>query len=258
MVLSAEPDVLSRPLGLHGRLDDGQLRSLTASATRAHRSTGPMRNPIPTYAIIPTNGRVCFGECLDAIYDFVDRVFVIEGGPDARYLEGDFTVIREPEINISKWWNLGLSVIADRAREEQHPRWNVVVLNDDAIVDPMWVSLVSGQMREAKAAAASTGNPNPYPILHTQPGPVNLSTRLQGFAFMLAGEKGVRANEQIKWYFSDDHVDWLSRQHGGMLSIPGGYVRHLYPNSQVTAALQEQIARDAAAFTAYWNGMRPW
>ena len=226
--------------------------------------TGPsVPDPIPTYAIIPTNGRDCFEDCLKSVMPQVDRVIVIEGGPEAAYLEPmpfgwDFSVIREPELNISKWWNLGLSLIADRAAEFHYPKWNVAILNDDVILPPDWVKVVSTHMREMKAAAASSGNPSPVRALHTQPGPVDLSTRLQGFAFILAGEMGVRANETLKWYFSDDHVDWLSRQKGGVLSIPGYHVEHRYPNGQVTAEIHVQIAEDAKTFAAYWNGLRPW
>lgn len=218
----------------------------------------------PTFAIIPTNGRDCFHACLKAVYNQVDRVYVVEGGPDAKLLgEGfgehlDFTIIREPELNISKWWNLGLQLIANRALASRAAKWNVVVLNDDAIIPPGWVNQLDKTMRGMGVAAASSGNPNPIPALHTQPGPVGLFTRLQGFAFMLAGEKGVRANEQLKWYFSDDHVDWLSRQQGGVVSIPGLHVTHLHPDGQVTPEIQEQIAKDAHTFTQYWNGMRPW
>lgn len=218
---------------------------------------------IPTYAIIPTNGRPCFKECLYAVAKQVDQVVVVEGGPEADYLnshsyEEEFTVIREPELNISKWWNLGLALIGDWAKGRKLTRWNVVILNDDAIIPDTWVDTVAAKMRQMGAAAASTGNPNPIPAFHTHAGPVNLSTRMQGFAFMLAGEKGVRANETLKWYFSDDHVDWSSRQLGGLVSIPGYHVRHLHPNGQMTQELQEQVARDAEAFTAYWGGMRPW
>lgn len=224
-----------------------------------------MRTSTPTFAIIPTNGRDCFWRCLGAVYDHVDRVYVVEGGPDAKLMDSgddygdyDFTIIREPELNISKWWNLGLQLIANRALASRMPRWNVVILNDDAIIPQGWVTAVDKAMRGMGVAAACSGNPNPIPALHTQPGPVNLATRLQGFAFMLAGEQGVRANEQLKWYFSDDHVDWLSRQKGGVVNIPGLYVTHLHPNGQVTPEIQEQIAKDAHTFTQYWNGMRPW
>lgn len=236
----------------------------TTTAAGVHLSTGStMRSNTPTFAIIPTNGRDCFRRCLEAVYDQVDRVYVVEGGPDAKVLNDgfddyDFTIIREPELNISRWWNLGLQLIANRARATNLAKWNVVILNDDAIIHPQWVRTVEAAMRGMGVAAGCTGSPTPIPTLHTQPGPVGLATRMQGFAFMLAGEKGVRANEQLKWYFSDDHVDWLSRQQGGMVCLPGNLVEHLYPDGQVTPEIQEQIARDAHTFTQYWNGMRPW
>jgi Glycosyltransferases, probably involved in cell wall biogenesis len=218
----------------------------------------------PTYAIIPTNGRDCFRDSLNAVYDQVDHVYVVEGGPDAKLIdagmdyERNFSIIREPELNISKWWNLGLSLISSKMQQNGVRRWNVVILNDDAIIPSGWVKAVAGRMRDMQVAAACSGNPNPIPAVHTTPGPVGLATRMQGYAFVLAGEKGVRANEQLKWYFSDDHVDWLSRQKGGMLCVPGMYVEHRFPNGQVTPEIQEQIAQDAHAFSQYWNGMRPW
>lgn len=253
-------------LRLHGGLSVWIPSSpLTTTAARVQLSTGSrMIIETPTFAIIPTNGRDCFKRCLEAVYDQVDRVYVVEGGPDAKIIDADleygsdFTIIREPELNISRWWNLGIQMIADRAHQEHMTKWNVVILNDDAIIPQGWVKALDQVMRGRQVAAASSGNPNPIPAIHTQPGPVNLATRLQGFAFMLAGERGVRANEQLKWYFSDDHVDWLSRQQGGVVSIPGFQVEHLYPNAQVTPEIQEQIAKDAHVFTQYWNGMRPW
>lgn len=214
-----------------------------------------------TVAIIPTNGRACLKQCIEAVYPQVHRIILVEGGSGAQMLDGlEFTIIREPEINISRWWNLGISLVASWVKDQEavNPKWNLVILNDDAIIPPGWVHAVSSHMRSLKGAAGCSGTPYPMPSLHTHPGPVDLSTRLQGFAFILAGEKGVRANEQLKWYFSDDHVDWLSRQQGGTVNIPGFPVRHLYPNAQVTPEIQEQIARDAEAFSAYWGGKRPW
>jgi glycosyltransferase involved in cell wall biosynthesis len=211
------------------------------------------------YALIPTNGRPCLKECIEAVRNQVDKIILVEGGPGAAMiLDSDYTVIREPELNISKWWNLGLKLIESRVQQARLPRWDVVILNDDAIIPDNWVQAVAGSMREAGAAAACSGGTRlPYRVLHTEPGPVGLMTRMQGFAFVLAGEKGIRADEKLHWYFSDDHVDWMARKLGGMLMIPGMGVEHLYPNSQMTAEMQAQVAEDAAHFYGYW-GMRPW
>jgi hypothetical protein len=215
---------------------------------------------IPQFAVIPTNGRPCLKDCLYWIEGQVDEVILIEGGPDARMLSLDmeYPLIREPDLNISKWWNLGLALVESKVREWGGKQWNVAILNDDTIVPAGWMDAVSSAMREENAAAACSGGmATPYRVIHKEPGPVGLTTRMQGFGFVLAGEKGVRANEQLRWYFSDDHVDWMARRLGGMVMIPGFPVNHLYPNGQVTPQIQEVIAEDAALFHAFW-GQRPW
>ncbi len=219
----------------------------------------PFMNDIPTFAIIPTNGRSCFKDSLYAIEPQVGDVVVVEGGPDAAYVPWvEHPIIREPELNISKWWNLGLTLIESRMTAQNVPQWNVVVLNDDVIVPPGWVLAVTTAMRETGAAAGcSGGSAVPWQVLHTEPGPVGLVTRMKGFAFILAGEKGIRADEKLRWYFSDDHVDWMARRLGGMVMIPGMGVEHLHPNAQMTAELQATVPNDAAHFYSYW-GQRPW
>ena len=217
----------------------------------------------PTYAIIPTNGRDCFRDCLNAVLGQVDHIYVVEGGPGAKLVDAhtdygvNFSIIREPELNISKWWNLGLTLLESRAKALSMKKWDVIILNDDVIVPPGWVAAVSEGMRAAGAAAGCSGAPGPHTVVHHQPGPVGLATRMVGYAFILAGEKGVRANEQLRWYFSDDHVDWMARRAGGMAMIPGYPVDHLYPNAQMSGELHATVPEDAARFAAYW-GMRPW
>jgi len=95
------------------------------------------------------------------------------------------------------------------------------------------------------------------PVFHTHVGPVPLQTRLQGFAFILPGEQGLRANEDLRWYFSDDWIDWEARRRGGMVMIPHMNVTHLYPNQQMTPELQVFCAEDAAKFHALY-GQMPW
>lgn len=218
-----------------------------------------MPDPL-NFAIIPTNGRPCFKDCLTAIEPQVDEVIVVEGGPDAQPMFWvQHPLVRDEDLNISKWWNEGLALVETIARTAEVKQWNVAILNDDTIVPAGWMKACTAAMRQEKAAAAcSGGTAIPHQVVHREPGPVGLMTRMKGFAFVLAGEKGIRANEQLRWYFSDDHVDWMARRLGGMVTIPGYQVEHLYPNGQVTPEMHEIIAEDASRFTAYWNGMRPW
>lgn len=199
-----------------------------------------------------------------AIQPQVDYTILIYTSP---YVEGEFRPapgqgaalrdLRTP--NISRWWNQGFKV-ADTVHslfEGTAKEWDVAVINDDVIVPEGWFYAVSNKMREMRAAAACSGGPGNMPTFHTHPGPVSLLTRMQGFAFMVAGEKGIRANEELRWYFSDDWIDWESRRNGGMVMIPGFHVNHLYPNQQMTPELQVFCAEDAAKFQALW-GMMPW
>jgi hypothetical protein len=162
--------------------------------------------------------------------------------------------------NISRWWNKGLEIctqVVNLADGDLPGRYDVAILNDDVIVPPGWFDAVSDGMRMYECAAACSGAPNSSPVLLQRPGPVPLHTRLQGFAFILAGEKGIRANEELRWYFSDDYIDWRARELGGMVMVPGHSVNHLYPNEQMTGELHQFSAEDAAKFKEIW-GVMPW
>lgn len=217
------------------------------------------------FAVIPSNGRECVTDCIDAIFPQVDHVVVICTGNVMRGMNSWYDKITklyyQGHVNISTWWNMGLDFARTQIRHSTHdfvPRkWDVALINDDVIVPEGWFDAVSGTMRQLQAAAACSGGTSGMPVLHTQPGPVPLSTRMQGFAFIVAGEHGLRANEDLNWYFTDDFMDWESRKLGGMVMVPGFHVQHLYPNGQMTPELQAQTAVDAQTFVDIY-GMRPW
>ena len=221
----------------------------------------PQARAIPRIAVIPTLDRPVLRQSVAAIRPQVDAVFIINNGPtgwsglaDGQSVFERLVTPADP-VNLSKLWNLGLNE-AIMFVGFFTKKWDVAILNDDAIVPEGWFDAVSTKMREMRAAAACSGGVT-MPVLHTHPGPVPLETRLQGFAFMVAGELGLRANEDLYWYFTDDWMDWESRKIGGMVMVPGFPVQHLYPNQQVTQEMQAQIARDAQTFVEIY-GMRPW
>lgn len=210
------------------------------------------------FATVPTNGRDCIEQCLDALIPQVDVVLVVEtmGCVLPRRANVARHVDRGP-ANISRWWNHGLRWAEYRAQRAGHDSWDVAVINDDVILPDGWFDAVSAGMRETGAAAASSGGRGPSPILHTEPGPVDLLTRMQGFAFMLAGEKRLRVDERLVWWYGDDMLDWTARQNGGTLMVPGFHVTHLFPNGQMTADKHVQAGIDALTFKNHW-GMTPW
>jgi hypothetical protein len=207
-----------------------------------------------------------------ALQPQVDRLILVYTVP---YVDGEvftgMTARALGQTNISWWWNVGLNLAQeDRANWIESvafnygsevissDQWDVAIINDDAIVPEGWFEAVSSAMRERGAAAAcSSGGVST--AFFTKPSPVpGWPNPLTGYAFMLAGEKGLRANEKLLWWFTDNYIDWESRKLGGTVVIPGFPVQHLYPNGQMDHALQVQSAADAQTFADLYGGMRPW
>lgn len=214
------------------------------------------------YAIIPSNGRECLRQCFDAILPQVDWVMIIRTDRTLgweQYITEKSSVLTEVDqgINISKWWNAGLQWIHDWDPEWPQSKYDVAILNDDTIVPEGWFDAVAGQMRDKRAVGASSGSPIGMPVLHTRAGPRSLDQRMQGFAFIVAGETGIRADEQFAWYCGDDDLEWRLSAMGGVVVIPGFPVQHLHPNGQVTPEIHELIAKDMQSFVDKW-GTRPW
>lgn len=224
----------------------------------------------PRYAVIPSNGRTCLNDSIAAIKPQVDRVFVVwtrTGGLNypaymfrRDYNEtllqgvefvGDFT-----ELNISKWWNAGLDEASKAADGDAPTKWDVAVINDDVIVPEGWFDAVSGTMRQMGTAAACSGGYG-MSVLHNSDMAPPLQTRMQGFAFILAGELGLRADEQFIWYCGDDDLGRQAAIAGGMVMVPGFHVEHRYPNGQLTPELHAAIAGDMQRYVDKWGG-RPW
>ncbi|MFD4596705.1 glycosyltransferase family 2 protein [Streptomyces sp. NPDC058464] len=227
------------------------------------------------YAVIPTRNRPgMLADCIDSLLASpqVCGVVVIDNGStppvDTCRWEKWVTVLRWPQDppNISKLWNLGLDwVAADIQRLQDRggsgwETWDVLVVNDDVVCPPDFVHTLGKRMRATGAAMA-------YPdqaggseeILHTEPGPVPLGQRITGYAFMLRGETGLRADESLAWWFGDDDLDWRARQQSGALLVPGIPVEHRAPDVQTNARpeLVEQTRRDRETFINRW-GKAPW
>ncbi|MFD1309717.1 glycosyltransferase family 2 protein [Streptomyces kaempferi] len=211
-------------------------------------------------AVIPTRNRhAMLADCINSVVDQVDRVIVVdnESAPpiDPGPWGGKVGVLRVPldPPNISTLWNVGLHAVAAVAPTSE---WDVAVLNSDVVVPAGWVESLSSAMRATTAVLA-------YPdqaggreqILHTRAEPVDLRQRITGYAYMLRGEAGLRLDESMAWWYSDDSLDWEARQQGGALLVPGLAVEHRCPNESTNARqeLQEQAGRDRATFITKWG-----
>jgi hypothetical protein len=224
------------------------------------------------YGIIPTNGRPCLKDAVAALEPQVDRLALIYtiSNPEQHINTGMWTSDTKEPKNISRWWNRGLqfaqddlmnhkfSMLSNGFEPPNTEEWDVAILNDDAIVPEGWFDAVSSAMRTADGAAACSGGRNGFNEVLMDPGPIpGWPNPLTGYAFILAGEKGLRANEDLRWYFSDNYIDWESRKLGGTVVIPGFPVQHLYANGQMGPDLQVRVQVDAQNFVDLY-GMRPW
>lgn len=212
----------------------------------------------PRVAVIPTNNRECLARAQDAILPQVDHLVIVQNAGERIVAPSTKVSVIEDLSgikNISRWWNRGLDQAQRYAERLGAKTWDVAVLNDDVIVPPGWFDKLSETLRRANVAVTSFGEVY-MPVLHTRPGPINLAHRPQGFAWMTAGEKGIRADENLVWWAGDDDIWVQAMKLGGAMVVPGK-LTHLYPNGQMTGELHEQAAKDMAAFVEK-HGFRPW
>lgn len=227
------------------------------------------------YAIILTHNRPeLLRECVAAIEPQVDGVIVIDNAsdPPVRALDlpptGLLEVVGIPDQppNLAALWNRGIATAAVWAHAAaiathvQPGSWWLAVLCDDAIVPDGWFAAVTDAMAQTGAAA---GCSNPWGTAHaprvkTAPDS-DLMGRMPGWAFILDGSKGLRADESMHFWWCDTDLDWQARAAGGMVMIGGYPVPNRLPNDFLTTVpgLNEQAGRDGEAFAAKWSG-RPW
>lgn len=206
------------------------------------------------YAVIPTRDRpVDFDDCVRAILPQVDALIVIAHCPpgengqpyvwatlewlDAERLLRGCQVIpyHEDPPNISRMWNLGLDTAPVFAAGD---RYDVAVLNDDVIVPPDWFDRVTAAMRTGRNAAGCVYR--------------DWDPRMTGYAFILDGDLGLRADEQFQWWFGDSDLQREAETMGGVAYAGGEDVIHRHPNSTTVGILAQIAEQDAIRYQAKW------
>lgn len=221
------------------------------------------------WAVVPSNGRRYLDDLIASLIGQVYDVIVVantwerDGSPSLLESAGlPVCVVEEYREgrNISRWWNLGLDTVAQHAGWLGDSVWDVLVVNDDVVCPPGFVETLSSRMRATSAVLAYPDQAGgQQEILHTGSTPVSLSQRITGYAFMLRGETGLRADEDFVWWAGDDDLGLRAQAAGGALLVPGIPVEHRAPDVQTNASpvLSAQAARDMDMFAAKW-GVRPW
>lgn len=241
-----------------------------------------MAEMIPRLAVVPTHNRPAeLARLLDALAPQCHKIFVIDNASDppvdlperwraqgreeidgpGTYMRMRVEVIRDEEQppNLSRLWNVGLDAAHDYVRGGDYVGHDVGVFNDDADVPPGWWDIVSAGLRghpTAAVACTPVYEQIRAPVLKTRPDG-DLYGRMTPWAFVARGELGQRADERMKWWFSDTDWDFRARQAGGVLTVPGPIVVNTGANSSTFGALAEQAGRDRRTFIEI-HGSAPW
>lgn len=234
----------------------------------------------PCYVIIPTHNRHNeLKELVATLWYTVNGIFIIDNASHPAVELNDVVptnlsclktsdgIIGEHIVHIIydkeqpphlyRMWNDGLNAVEKCAYNAGYNRWNVAILNDDAVIHPTWIDIVSYNLRKYNVSAASTlaiGSGSHNRIVREITDHA-YSSRLCPWAFMLAGEQKLRADERFRWWYGDNDLDWQARQLNGVLLIGSPPVSNKYANSTTVGVLAEQAGRDSTAFLDKWKIM---
>lgn len=208
------------------------------------------------------------------------RILVINNGQSwgvSPWARRNATVVTDSNSNphIYGMWNVGLAwaerqsartisqgaiSIDTRGGRSAKPH-AVAVLNDDVQLPPSFAARMIETLRDTDCTITF---PDQGPgIVNQFPG-ANMhgkaQKRITGYAFVVNGTHGIRCDEDFKWHYGDDDLDWQARRdYNGTCEVPGITVKHLYPSKSTNASpvLTEQAGRDRETFVKKW-GKPPW
>jgi glycosyltransferase involved in cell wall biosynthesis len=206
---------------------------------------------IATYAVIPVRDRHDYTRRLLAQLGLPpERVIVLDNGstvPASEALVGLARIVELPSRNISELWNAGLDLIASECSGAH----NVAVLNNDLEVDPRFLDRLAAGLR------AQPDHVIAYPDegRRLPDGSFDHQGRMTGYAFMLRGEDGIRADPQFVWWCGDDDIERQGRARGKVVCVGGVEIRHLEPNASTSTdpELQAKAMQDQERFLAKWE-----
>ncbi len=218
------------------------------------------------YAIIPTKDRnYDLSELLDSLrlngIDPFNTLIINNGGPLATWFHRQGLVVedREDTPHIYQQWNAGL--------EWAESRWGpgmshyVMILNDDVVLPRDFVHDCLYALNRTSATIAYPNQHNrPSDLYQGHSGPTSLEDRVTGYAFMVSGASGIRLDEDFKWWYGDDDLDWRARaDYGGTVLVAETYVQHKYPSQSTNASAERsaQAGRDRETFIKK-HGVAPW
>ena len=182
------------------------------------------------------------------------RVFVTtQPNPIKRgEVDGLLVLFDSEEVNISKWWNLGLDFIADRAKGGPY---DVAWISSDVLLSPDTLNTVRTQMREENTVMAGPDWHGALSnnVVRRDTKNHDLSTRIPGVSFVLRGESGIRADPSFRWWLADDDLEWTCKVNGGTLVVAGLTLEHLTDGHPLDEPRYQAFQEDIVKFRDKWG-----
>ena len=174
--------------------------------------------------------------------------------PDVEVLLFDST-----EINISKWWTLGLDWIAAHYADDPDAIWDVALVETDAAITRDHIDIMRDHMRVLDCTMAGADffremTDKPYYVRRDNSA-WRPEARCIGFAQVVAGETGIRHDPEFRWWLADDDFEWQHRIGGGTVLVGGLDVKHVGTQGELTGDRLKAWQEDEPKFEAKWGGL---
>lgn len=216
-----------------------------------------------TWAVIPSRSRPeQLGNLITTLTtENISDIVVVDNGYEGEQWWRDLVHVvhcDEQPPNLSRMWNMGLDRIAHERRYLSNAVYNVAFFNDDTVLPSGWLAAVVDALRTYNVVAASSDPSGRLrePIVKRLPDR-NPVMRMCPWAFIIRAEFGLRADEELRWWWGDTDMDFQARVAGGVVIIPGYTTKNTLANTTTVGELAKQAGRDGKAFARKW-GFRPW
>lgn len=154
--------------------------------------------------------------------------------------------------HISRWWNQGLHYIAQRA-DDKH---EVLAVSSDYVGNEHSVRMLANFLRDRQLTMVGPNHWSNEERIFKLNDPRGTTTRVPGDCWMLAGESGLRIDENFRWWYSDDDLEMQARQYSGTGILPNTGL-HPELDSPLSEEKHKWAIEDRAKFIAKW-GKEPW
>ena len=186
------------------------------------------------WLVVPTASR----------FEYLDKIFINSLIPKkniilVRTIDGPTVdkvnnlFVESGEVNIQKWWNLGINYAEKRGAKL------VAVLNDDVYISPGSLQAIALEVIEQNAALGF-----PYPH----------SGQLAGYCWILNLSSDVRPDERFSWWFGDNDLQMQAQATSKYIYVSAD-VQHLEggESTEKNPSLRHLAEKDHLIFIKKWT-----